>query len=155
MADNKLEEVDVGAGRLVREWQITIQTPLGGLDNLLSALGRELGLVQGAYDNCLYVRGGGAQRFRAREGAHGGAEDTVQETAAAEIVFCVDACEEMLKKVFDVIFENHVQEEPTVWVQEVMGSRSNYLDDKDNPNRYWNRPNAKEIHGEAITKENK
>jgi len=34
-------------------------------------------------------------------------------------------------------------------VQELWGSRSRYLDDKDNPNRYWNRPDAAEIHGQA------
>jgi len=55
----------------------------------------------------------------------------------------------LLRRAFAVIFAHHVQEEPTVHVQELWGSRSRYLDDKDNPNRYWNRPDAAEIHGQA------
>ena len=134
MKPMKLDKVALGPARLERELQITIQTPCGGLDNLLTALGRELPLKQGAYDNCLYVRRAGSQRFRALEGSHAGAEKTIQTTDAAEIVFSIP---------FDV------NEEPTVRVQELWGSRSRYLDDKNNPNRYWNRPDAKQIHGTA------
>ncbi len=56
----------------------------------------------------------------------------------------------MLNKVFETIFAAHVNEEPTVRVQELWGCRSRYLDDKDNPNRYWNRPDAAQIHGSAV-----
>ena len=146
---HKLDHADMGAAHLQREWQITIQTPVGGLDNLLTALGRDLPLKQGAYDNCVYVRHAGSQRFRALEGSHAGAENTVQSTDAAEVIFSIPMDEEIIKRVFEVVFENHVQEEPTIYVQELWGSRSNYLDDKDNPNRYWNRADAKQIHGEA------
>lgn len=34
----------------------------------------------------------------------------------------------------------HVNEEPTIRVTGAWGCRSKRLDDKDNPNRYWNRP---------------
>ena len=149
MKPMKLDKVALGPARLERELQITIQTPCGGLDNLLTALGRELPLKQGAYDNCLYVRRAGSQRFRALEGSHAGAEKTIQTTDAAEIVFSIPFDEKLLSRVFEVIFENHVNEEPTVRVQELWGSRSRYLDDKNNPNRYWNRPDAKQIHGTA------
>jgi hypothetical protein len=32
----------------------------------------------------------------------------------------------------------------------IIVSRSKFLDDKDNPNRYWNRPDAEQLHGEAV-----
>ena len=149
MTQNKLDNIKMKPAHLQREWQITIQTPLGGLDNLLSALGRAIPLKQGAYDNCLYVRKSASQRFRALDGSHAGAENTIQTTDAAEVVFSIPMEVEMLNQVFETIFANHVNEEPTVRVQEVWGCRSNYLDDKDNPNRYWNRPDAKQLHGEA------
>ena len=149
MDDNDLNDTDMVPAYLEREWQITIQTPCGGLDHLLIALGRELPLRQGAYDNCSYVRKAGSMRFRALEGSHAGVEDTVQDSDAVEVVFSIPADKALLSKAFDVIFANHVNEEPTIRVQEVWGSRSKYLNDKDNPNRYWNRPDAEQIHGKG------
>ena len=147
MGRSKLDNINISSAYLECEWQITIQTPCGGLDNLLTALGRELPLKQGAYDNCLYVRTAGSQRFRALEGSHAGAEGTIQTTDAAEVVFSIPADEALIDRVFEVVFANHVNEEPTIRIQELWGSRSKYLNDKDNPNRYWNRPDAKQIHG--------
>ena len=84
------------------------------------------------------------------EGSHAGAEGTIQMTAAQQIVFSLPCKPELLSKAFDVIFAVHVNEEPTIRVEEVWGSRSKLLDDKDNPNRYWNRPDAKQLHGDSI-----
>ena len=144
-----LNEVDLGPAFLQLEWRITIQCPTAGVEVLTNALGRELSLQQGAYDNCLYVRRNGYQQFRALEGSHAGDEGTIQTTDSSEIIFTIAADPGILKLAFDVIFTYGVQEEPTVSVEEVWGSRSKYLDDKDNPNRYWNRPDADEIHGSS------
>lgn len=108
-------------------------------------------MVQGPYDNCVYVREAGYQQFRALEGSHAGAEGTVQRTAASQIEFSIDPDAELLSRVFDVVFHSHVNEEPTIRVHEAFGSRSKLLDDQDNPHRYWNRPDAEEIHGNATT----
>jgi hypothetical protein len=98
----------------------------------------------------MYVRENGYQRFRALEGSHAGAEGTIQKTPASQIVFSIPPDRTMLSKAFDVIFSVHVNEEPTIRVEEVWGSRSKFLDDKDNPNRYWNRPDAEQLHGKAV-----
>ena len=142
-----LNELDLGPAFLQPEWRLTIQCPTAGVEVLKKALGRDLPLRQGAYDNCLYVRENGYQQFRALEGSHAGYEGTIQTTKASEIVFTIAADPETLKLAFEIIFTCGVQEDPTVSVEEVWGSRSKYLDDKDNPNRYWNRPDADEIHG--------
>ena len=144
-----LNEVELGSAFLQLEWRITIQCPTAGVEVLTKALGRDLSLQQGAYDNCLYVRKNGYQQFRGLEGSHAGDEGTIQTTKASEIIFTIAADPETLKQAFEVIFTYGVQEEPTVSVEEVWGSRSKYLDDKDNPNRYWNRPDADEIHGSS------
>ncbi len=148
--EHELDNFDMTPALLEREWVIVIDTPTGGVDLVLEALGHELPLVQGPYDNCMYVREKGYTRFRALEGSHAGAERTIQKTPACQIVISIPPDQELLKKAFDVIFSVHVNEEPTIRVEEVWGSRSKFLDDKDNPNRYWNRPDAEQLHGEVI-----
>lgn len=153
MNSHELDQIKMAPAYLEREWRITIQTPIGGVDAVLDALGDALPLKQGAYDNCAYVRGGGSQRFRALEGSHAGNEGTVQVTDAAEIVISIPPDKAMLNKVFETTFAVHVNEEPTIHVEELWGCRSNYVDDKDNPNRYWNRPDSEQIHGNAVNEE--
>lgn len=145
-----LDDFDMSAAVLKREWVVTIDTPVGGVEPVVTALGDALPLMQGPYDNCLFVREAGHQRFRAMEGSHAGAEGTIQKTVAQQIVFSLPCDPDLLSKAFDVIFATHVNEEPTIRVQEVWGSRSKLLDDKDNPNRYWNRPDADQLHGDSI-----
>ncbi len=48
------------------------------------------------------------------------------------------------------VFKHHVNEEPTIRIQEAFGSRSKLLNDSDNPNRYWNRTDADVIHGHSV-----
>ncbi len=147
-----LDNFDMKPATLCREWVITVDIPDGGIDQILDAIGKELPLVQGSYDNCSFVREKGFQRFRALEGSHAGAEGTIQQTPASQIVFSLPPDLPLLSKAFDVIFAVHVNEEPTIRVEEAWGCRSKRLDDKDNPNRYWNRPDAETLHGEAVAK---
>ncbi len=147
---HELDDFDMTPASLAREWLVTIDTPAAGVEPVLEALGRALPLVQGPYDNCTYVRENGYQRFRALEGSHAGAEGTIQKTRAAQIVFSIPPDRALLGKAFEVIFAVHVNEEPTIRVEEVWGSRSKLLDDNDNPNRYWNRPDAASLHGDAV-----
>ncbi len=147
---HELDKLDMNPATLEREWLVTVDTPEGGVDIVLEALGRELPLVQGPYDNCLFVCEKGYQRFRALEGSHAGAEGTIHQTLAQQIVFSLPPDRDLVSKAFDVIFSVHVNEEPTIRVEEVWGSRSKLLDDKDNPNRYWNRPDAERLHGNAV-----
>lgn len=145
----ELDGLDMNPTVLERELVVTIDTPSAGVESLLTALGGGLPLRQGPYDNCLFVRDAGYQQFRALEGSHAGDERTIQRTAASQVVFSMPADLDMLRTAFDVIFAAHVNEDPTVRVTEAWGSRSKLLD-PDNPNRYWNQPDADEIHGDAI-----
>lgn len=149
-ATHLLDGFDMAPATLEREWVVTIDTPISGVDAVLSALGAQLPLVQGPYDNCMFVRENGYQRFRALEGAHAGAEGTIQQTAASQIVFSIPPDPKLLNKAFEVIFAAHVNEEPTIRVEQVWGCRSKLLDDKDNPNRYWNKRDADAIHGSVV-----
>ena len=143
----ELDGLELKPASLEAELRITVQCPAGGVPALIDALGAQLPLVQGAYDKCLYVREKGYQRFRALAGSHAGPENTIQTTDANEIIFTIPHDLGLLEKAFDVIFTYGVNEDPTIHVEQIWGSRSKYLDDKDNPNRYWNRPDADELHG--------
>jgi len=145
-----LHRFDMPPATLEREWVITIDTPTGGVSSVLQALERDLDLAQGPYDCCSFVRENGYQRFRALEGSHAGAEGTVQQTPASQIIVSIPRDKALLSRAFDVIFAAHVNEEPTIRVEEAWGCRSKLLDDKDNPNRYWNRPDAAALHGDAV-----
>jgi len=145
-----LDGLELPATVLELEWVITIDTPTAGVDQVTEALGAHIPLVQGPYDNCLFVREHGYQQFRALEGSHAGDEGTVQRTPASQIEFSIPPDRDLLRQVFDVVFAAHVNEEPTIRVTAAVGSRSKLLDDADNPNRYWNRPDADDLHGEAI-----
>ncbi len=150
MGQHQLDNFEMKPATLQREWVVTIDTPLAGVSVVQEALGRELPLTQGPYDNCMFVREAGYQRFRALEGSHAGNEKTIQQTAAAQIIFSLPCETKLLKKAFEIIFSVHVNEEPTIRVAEVWASRSKFVNDKDNPNRYWNRADADELHGKAV-----
>ena len=143
-----LHLLDAGATVLHEEWMIIIDTPDGGVTQLLAALEEHLPLRQGPYDCCSFVQTSGYQRFRALEGSHAGAEGTIQKTVASKIIFSIPQDKALLKKVFRIIFQSHVNEDPTIRVLPAWGSRSKLIDDKDNPNRYWNRSDASTLHGQ-------
>lgn len=151
MTNNQyLGGLDMAPATLELEWVVTVDTPTAGVDQVVAALGDQVSLVQGPYDRCLFVRQAGYQQFRALEGSRAGAEGTLQRTDASQIEFSIPPDLQLLSHVFDVVFAAHVNEEPTIRVQEAFASRSKLLDDDDNPNRYWNRPDADELHGIAI-----
>lgn len=153
MSANKyLNGLDLGSTVLEAEWMITIDTPDAGVASVLDALEKHIPLTQGPYDCCSFIRRGGEQRFRCLEGSHAGDEGTIQQTSASQIIVSIPQDEALLHDVFETIFNAHVNEEPTIRVQSVWGSRSKLNDDKDNPNRYWNRPDAETIHGTSTGK---
>ena len=132
---------------LERKWQVTVQTPVVSLDELVSAIEGNLELVQGAYSHCMFIRRSGTTRFRNEAGAHGGAEEAVREVKSAEVVLVVPHDEESLKQAIQCIAWHHVHEEPTISVIETWGYLAGAGGDHENPNRYWNREDGDEIHG--------
>jgi hypothetical protein len=149
MTRKALHDADMRVAVLTAEWLVTIDTPFGGVESVLQGLEEDLSLSQGPYDCCSYTHGGGTQRFRCLEGSHAGDEKTIQQTAASQIVVSIPQEMALLQRLFDSVFKHHVNEEPTIRIQEAFGSRSKLLDDKDNPNRYWNRPDADTLHGHS------
>ena len=101
---HRLDDFQMTPASLEREWLIRVQTPTAGLAGLLEALGRDVPLRQGHYDQCVFVTAEGFQRFRALEGSHAGAEGTVQSTEATEISFSIPTDPALLNRVFETLF---------------------------------------------------
>ena len=130
-------------------WMITVQTPLAALDDLIAAIEKDIPLLQGAYSHCMFVRRDANVRFKNEEGSHGGAEDVVRDVPSAEIVLLIPHDMESLNHAIETIVRVHVHEEPTISVTQSWSYLSGMLKDEDNPNRYWNRADAKELHGDT------
>ncbi len=151
---SELKALDFGYATLEKEWLIYIQTPTLAVNQLTKVLREKLPLRQGYYDSCIFVSEEGTQQFRALEGSHAGDEQTIQAVATTELVVSVPANEAELREAIGVIYEHHVHEEPTIRITEAWGTRSNYSEEMNNPNKYWNREDAAEIHGEVLTTDN-
>ena len=147
---HNLTELPLDCAKMEKEWVLTVQTPVVGLDILLNALRTNVNLRQGHYDSCLQLSAPGEQQFRALEGSHAGDEGTVQSVPVIDITLSIEPKEQILTHVIGVIYQYHVHEEPTIRVTECWATRSTYSDMKDNPNKYWNRKDAAEIHGTKI-----
>lgn len=146
-----MKNVDLGSAYLEKEWVLSIQAPVTGMDGLLDAMRTQLELRQGHYECCLHVTGTGEQQFRALKGSHAGAEKSVQSVPVVEISISISPDQHTLRKTLEVIFEHHVHEEPTIRVTECWATQSRYTADLTDPNKYWNRPHAKEIHGTSLS----
>ena len=75
----EIKDFKTDAYFLQTEWVINIQVPSKAIDEFTKMLGAEIPLMQGNYSHCMYVRDAGRCRFKGNEGAHGGAEETIQE----------------------------------------------------------------------------
>lgn len=134
---------------VVKQWMIVVQTPVQSLNHLVSAIEKNVELVQGNYSHCMYIRRGGQTRFKNEDGAYGGEEANIRIVDSSEIILMIAYDLKLLARALSVIKHHHVHEEPTINVTETWSCLSGEDDTSDNPNRYWNRQDAEAIHGEA------
>jgi hypothetical protein len=134
---------------VVKQWMIVVQTPVQSLEHLVSAIEKNIELVQGNYSHCMYIRSGGKTRFKSEDGAYGGQEANVRIVDSSEIILTIAYDLQLLACALSVIKYHHVHEEPTINITETWGCLSGKDDTRDNPNRYWNRQDAEAIHGEV------
>ena len=61
-----------------------------------------------------------------------------QRPGVVELSFQLADEQDLLARIVEAIFQTHSYQEPLIVVREVLASRSKGLDDKGNPNRWWN-----------------
>lgn len=73
--------------------------------------------------------------MKARQGAE---SELRKRPDIVEVSFELADDQALLEQVVELIFQVHSYQEPVIRVANILGSRSKGLDDKDNPNRWWN-----------------
>jgi hypothetical protein len=93
----------------------------------------------GNYDSNAYQSGEGIERYRPLEGAAAGAETELRKRpGTVEVSFELPDEQQVIENVVETIFQTHSYQEPVIRIATVLTSRSKGLDDKANPNRWWN-----------------
>ena len=86
-----------------------------------------------------WVSASGIERYRPREGAAAGVEEIVrQRPGVVAVSFELPQDHSLIEAVVEAIFQAHSYQEPVIRLVPVLASRSKGLDDKNNPNRWWN-----------------
>jgi hypothetical protein len=134
------EGFETDAVRMVPIFLLTLQAPEDDVDRIMEAVVAIAPLAMGNYDGNAYQSGDGTERYRPLEGAAAGAERALRKRPGVVAVsFELPLDRVLLGQVIGAIFQTHSYEEPVIRVETVLSSRSKGLDDKANPNRWWNR----------------
>ncbi len=125
--------------RLEPVYLLTVQAPADDVDRIMDAVVRITPLAMGAYDSNAYQSGPGVERYRPLEGAAAGPEtDLRRRPGTVELSFELLDDRALIEHVIEAIFHAHSYQEPVIRLQSVLSSRSKGLDDRGNPNRWWN-----------------
>jgi hypothetical protein len=118
---------------------MTLQLPSEDVDRVMAAVVAVVPLAMGSYDSNAYQSGPGIERYRPLEGAAAGAETTLRKRpGTVEVSFELPDDQQLVTQVIEAIFQAHSYQEPVIRLQPILTSRSKGLDDKANPNRWWN-----------------
>ena len=121
-------------------WLVMLQAPDEDIDRIFDAVARVAPLIQGNTDHNGYRAPGGFEYYRPREGTPTGTEDEVRKRPEVdEMRFFIPRDPSLLNDVIEAIYESHSYYEPVITVTDVLRSQCKGLDDRDNPNRWWNK----------------
>jgi hypothetical protein len=134
------EGFETDAARMVPMFLLTLQAPVEDVDRIMEGVIGIAPLAMGKYDGNAYQSGEGIERYRPLEGAAAGPETELRKRPGVVAVsFELPLDRSLLERVIDAIFQVHSYEEPVIRVETILSSRSKGLDDRSNPNRWWNR----------------
>lgn len=123
------------------EYLVRVQIPTNDVTRVLKAIIAVSPLRYGNYEQVAFRYNAGTLQFKPLEGSKPIETDLIH-IACDEISFTVPKSDEMMATVIETIYETHPYEEPVVLIQEVMSTRFKYGQTKDNPNKWWNRPES-------------
>lgn len=118
---------------------VTFQAPAGDVERIMEAVVAITPLRMGKYDSNAYQSAQGIERYRPLEGAAAGAESELRRRpGTVEVSFEIADDQALAARVVEAIFQAHSYQEPVIRIQPLLASRSKGLDDRANPNRWWN-----------------
>jgi hypothetical protein len=134
-----IEPFETTSVRMERRILVATQAPIADVDRIINHVTTVTPLIVGKYDSNAFVSASGIERYRPLEGAAAGAEREIRlRPEIVEISFEIDDDIALASNVVEAIFWIHSYEEPVIRTSYIVSSRSKGLDDKSNPNRWWN-----------------
>lgn len=97
------------------------------------------GLEYGPYDGVAFESAAGVQFFRPKKGSKLGDTSETVAMPARVLTFTVVGDTARLARAIEAVRHAHSYEEPVIMVQKVWASRADFSEDRENPNRWWNR----------------
>jgi hypothetical protein len=128
------------SARMEKVLLVTVGAPQEDIERILQHVCRIVPLAQGpSYDSNSYESATGFERYRPLAGAVAGTETAVRKRPGiVTLTFELDDNPAVLAEVVETIFQVHSYQEPVIRITEALACRSKGLDDRDNPNRWWN-----------------
>ncbi|MER8765036.1 MULTISPECIES: hypothetical protein [unclassified Mesorhizobium] len=118
---------------------VTFQAPAADVDRIMEAVVAIAPLEMGKYDSNAFQSADGIERYRPLEGAAAGAETELRRrSGTVEMSFELPDDQKLAARVVEAIYQVHSYQEPVIRIQPLLASRSKGLDDRTNPNRWWN-----------------
>ncbi|MER8546866.1 hypothetical protein [Mesorhizobium sp. M0684] len=118
---------------------VTFQAPAADVDRIMEAVVAIAPLEMGKYDSNAFQSADGIERYRPLEGAAAGAETELRRrSGTVEVSFELPDDQKLAARVVEAIYQVHSYQEPVIRIQPLLASRSKGLDDRTNPNRWWN-----------------
>lgn len=142
--ESKLENFESQFSSSCRVFKIQTYLPQEDVAKTLAAITKIVPLRVGCYENVAFQSQPGIQKFRPIAGSHLGETQAVLDLPVVALVFTIPHDKSILENVIDTIFEEHVAEEPVIYIDEVYSTRAKSYSQKSNPNRFWNRAEYKD-----------
>ncbi|WP_256750427.1 hypothetical protein [Mesorhizobium sp. Mes31] len=114
---------------------VSFQAPAADVDRIMDAVVAIAPLVMGKYDRNAYQSAHGIERYRPLDGAE---TELRRRPGTVEVSFELPDDQALAARVVEAIFQAHSYQEPVIRLQPILASRSKGMDDRANPNRWWN-----------------
>lgn len=125
--------------KFIETWLVWVELADRDDARIREAVTAAIGLEYGPYEGVAFESGPGFQFFKPKEGSKLGSSHETVQMPARVLTFTVAGDEKLLAKAIEVVRHTHSYEEPVIIVHRAFASRADYSDDRDNPNRWWNR----------------
>ena len=124
---------------IVDEYLVRVQIPPDDVSQVLAEITTVAPLRYGKYEQVVFRSNTGTLQFKPLHGSKPGETDLIQ-VPCIEVAFTAPKDDQLIASIIEAIFESHPYEEPVILIQAVMSSRFKYGSTKDNPNKWWHRP---------------
>lgn len=125
--------------KFVESWFVWVELADRDDERVRQAVTDAVSLEYGPYEGVAFESGAGMQFFRPKQGSKLGDTAESVEMPARVLTFTVTGDAAKLAKAVEAVRHAHSYEEPVIIVQQVWASRADYSEDRENPNRWWNR----------------